>query len=388
MIVVDASGVPAGPSGVRTRLRGLYEAYARIPDAPAVTVGIAAESRLFEGCASVASSSAVAVAEVPAAPSPLRRVFRSGTDVEWFGETMRQRGVTDRAQLWHAENLPGSGPRGVPVLMTLHDLRWFRPRREVGGGVIHYGARALGARMLQRRWARSWAGVVTVSEASQRQIVTRLGVPEEQVFVVANARWNAGLAGVPPLDDAARRARLGAMDPSLTQRAYYLAVGHLERRKGLERALAAIAGVSDDALLVLVGTGRDRRWLEREIARNGVSERVRTLGRRSDEEVANLIDGARALLFPSHVEGFGFPVFEAIQRGCPVVCSPLACLNDVRSPAVRRVDPGGWSGALQVGEAEWTALRDEARVLAEQSTEFDWNRSARELVRVYRRWLE
>ena len=62
MIVVDAAAVPDRPSGERTRLRGLYGAYARLDGAPPVTVFVARGSRLFDGVE--CSSSVLRLTEV------------------------------------------------------------------------------------------------------------------------------------------------------------------------------------------------------------------------------------------------------------------------------------------------------------------------------------
>jgi len=43
---------------------------------------------------------------------------------------------------------------------------------------------------------------------------------------------------------------------------------------------------------------------------------------------------AEALLFVSQYEGFGMPLLEAMQQGCPVICAPLAAIPEVVGEAV------------------------------------------------------
>jgi glycosyltransferase involved in cell wall biosynthesis len=68
--------------------------------------------------------------------------------------------------------------------------------------------------------------------------------------------------------------------------------------------------------------------------------RGRTLfehGNLPDAGVAALLDGARALLFPSHAEGFGLPLAEALARGVPVIASDLPAFREIAPP-----DADGW----------------------------------------------
>jgi len=58
-------------------------------------------------------------------------------------------------------------------------------------------------------------------------------------------------------------------------------------------------------------------------------EGVELAGRVDDDELAALLQGARALVFPSLYEGFGLPVVEAQALGCPVIASTSASIPEV-----------------------------------------------------------
>lgn len=53
----------------------------------------------------------------------------------------------------------------------------------------------------------------------------------------------------------------------------------------------------------------------------------------SDEELATLLAGARALLFPSHVEGFGMPLMEAYAVSIPVIASDIGVFREIAGDA-------------------------------------------------------
>jgi glycosyltransferase involved in cell wall biosynthesis len=118
------------------------------------------------------------------------------------------------------------------------------------------------------------------------------------------------------------------------ERPHFVIVGTIEARKNHElllhvwKRLAAARG--DVPLLVIIG---QRGWeaqsatamLDRDPDLHG---HVIEMGRCSDEDLAAIVAGARALLMPSFAEGFGLPVAEALQLGTPVIASDLAVFRE------------------------------------------------------------
>jgi glycosyltransferase involved in cell wall biosynthesis len=63
--------------------------------------------------------------------------------------------------------------------------------------------------------------------------------------------------------------------------------------------------------------------------RLGLGDRVREVVRPDNATLEALYAGARALVFPSRWEGFGWPIIEAQACGCPVVCGNGSALPEV-----------------------------------------------------------
>jgi glycosyltransferase involved in cell wall biosynthesis len=59
----------------------------------------------------------------------------------------------------------------------------------------------------------------------------------------------------------------------------------------------------------------------------------------SDRELEALLAGAKALIFPSLYEGFGMPVLEAMEAGCPVLASDTTSLPEIGGNAYFAFDP-------------------------------------------------
>lgn len=129
-------------------------------------------------------------------------------------------------------------------------------------------------------------------------------------------------------------------------RPYFVTLGTIEPRKNhllllhLWRDMAALHG-SDAPRLVIVGK---RGWenenvvdiLERCTALDGLVEEA---GQLPDRVVANLVRGARALLFPSFAEGYGLPLAEALALRVPTICSDLPALREVGGAVPDYLDP-------------------------------------------------
>jgi glycosyltransferase involved in cell wall biosynthesis len=142
-----------------------------------------------------------------------------------------------------------------------------------------------------------------------------------------------------------------------SDRPYFLVIGTIEARKNhllllhvWERLVTRMGQQAPQ--LILVG---QRGWeaddvfalLDRSPRLQG---HVIELGRCSDARMWALIDGARALLMPSLVEGFGIPVIEALQRGTPVIASDLPVFREIAGNIPLYLDPldgQHWEAAIR-----------------------------------------
>ena len=135
-------------------------------------------------------------------------------------------------------------------------------------------------------------------------------------------------------DEDVLRARLSSCLPELPKllenaipvfcEKIVLFVGRLVGLKNLHRLLEAFAILPEDTSLVVVGDGEERAPLEEDARRVGVASRTVFAGRFEAPELYLWYQAADVLVLPSTYESFGAVVGEALQTGCPVVCSELA----------------------------------------------------------------
>jgi glycosyltransferase involved in cell wall biosynthesis len=231
--------------------------------------------------------------------------------------------------------------------------------------------------------ARASVLVLADSQATQRDLMRYYGLAADRIAVVYPGRDETLAPVTEPASLAAIRARYDLHQP------YLLYVGTLHPRKNLVRLVQAYArllsqptGRDTAPLLVLAG---QKGWLYAEIndevRRLGLGERVRLTGFVPEEDLAALLSGALAFVFPSLYEGFGLPVVEAMACGTPVVCSQTSSLPEVAGDAallVDPLDPEDLAGALLRIVGDEGLRRELVQRGFQQARQFSWRRCARE----------
>lgn len=149
----------------------------------------------------------------------------------------------------------------------------------------------------------------------------------------------------------------------------------------LLRACVILAERGRTEHLVLTGMlsqrGETLRKLTGEL---GLSDRVHFLGCVSQEQLIRLYRTAELMAFPSRFEGFGLPLVEAMQLGCPVVASKADGVEETAGDAAIFCDddPHAWAETLSTILDDADMRADLRRRGHERTAHFDWNRCAAE----------
>ncbi|WP_170849983.1 MULTISPECIES: glycosyltransferase family 1 protein [unclassified Beijerinckia] len=190
--------------------------------------------------------------------------------------------------------------------------------------------------------------IVTISEFSRSEIARIFAVDKESILnTYLSASTEATIAAAP--EDEIEK--FVAASAGLQLRNYLLFVGAIEPRKNVERMIDAYLKSATTLPLVVCSSSG---WLNEEtITRldflsrsldgtsrmNGGGKRIIRINKAKDADIARLIRGARAVVFPSLYEGFGLPVLEAMQLGTPVITSNTASMAEIAADAAILVDP-------------------------------------------------
>ncbi len=271
-------------------------------------------------------------------------------------------------------------PCDVPTIATLHDLSvLLYPQWHPASRVARY-------EQSFRQGLDGCSHILTDTAAVRREIIQHLGVAAEKV-TAAPLGINPAMRPLPESDVAARLRTL-----NLPPR-YLLCVGTLEPRKNqlmLLRAYVALPATVRERypLLLVGGLGWRTEELVTYLHDDARPRGVVHLGYLPDADLPILYNGARALLFPSFYEGFGWPPLEMQACGGAVLASTADALREILagSPA-HLLDPNdqdGWYAALLrvcTDDDWWQSLRVRAEASASRYT---WERCAVRTLDVYR----
>lgn len=268
---------------------------------------------------------------------------------------------------------------GASVL-TVHDLSWIRYPD------MHPIERVRAMDKYFEPGLSRATRIITDSAFVKRELMDVFGVSSDIIHPVLLGAESS----FQPLEAVGTLRVLEAQ--GLTHGSYWLAVGTLEPRKNLQLALKAFMRLHSSARkacpMVLVGM---KGWntdpllaLLNPLIETG---EVKLLGYLSRQDLATVVAGAKALVYPSVYEGFGLPPLEAMCAGVPVIACNVASLPEVVGDAGILLDPNDVDGLTTQLERllDDATLRNQlAQRALLRSKRFSWEQCADETVGVYK----
>jgi len=237
--------------------------------------------------------------------------------------------------------------------------------------------------------------LIASTEDERNDLIDLYGADSERVVVVP---LGVDLSTFQPIERAEARRKIGYGPERLL-----LFVGRLERLKGVDVAIRALALLRDRAhddvrLLILGEDSKEGEESEKErlkaiASAEGVRDRVDFLGSVAHHELPYFYSAAEMLVMPSYSESFGLVGLEAQACGRPVVGSDVSGLrsvirDDVSGYLIDGHDPATY--AERIGRlldnpelARQMGLR--GRLLAQR---FSWTRTADRLETLFDRVVE
>ncbi len=253
--------------------------------------------------------------------------------------------------VFHAPWIDGVRVRSPhPQVVTLHDLVPLKRHSEYLRTGMRFRLRYLGVQRAER--------IIVPTEAVALDAIDHLDLDRERIAVIPEAAA-ASMRPAAPERVADVRARFALPED------YLVWVGGLEHPDPRKR-VAALADTPRDVPLVLVGP--TRQWAHE-------LPDVTLTGLVSDDDLAAIYTGARALVCPSDDEGFGLPTVEALACGTPVVACDVPALREVLADRATFVASDDLPGLVAAASA--------ARRPAPQPLSWSWDDAARATWEVY-----
>lgn len=359
LVLFDATSVPADRGGVGRYVEGLLGALNAM-DANMVVVAQRSDheryTRLLPNATIIPGPSAIA-------HRPAR--------LAWEQTGLPMLGAQVGAQVLHSPFYTCPLRSGCPVTVTVHDATFFTEPE-------HYDkSRRTFFRSAIKTSLRRAARVIVPSKATRDELIRLLDADPTRIDVAYHGVDPAAFHA-PSDDDKARvRARLG-----LGTTPYVAFLGVKEPRTNVPNLIRGwVMAVRDleapPALVIAGGSGHDD---EIDQAAGEVPANLRLLrpGYLRFADLPGYLGGALVAAYPSHGEGFGLPILEAMACGAPVLTTPRLSLPEVGGEAVAYTGESPREiardlGALLADQPRRAAL---AQAGADRAKEFTWESSA------------
>ena len=357
-VLVDATAVPADRGGVGRYVDGLIPALAKAGADLAVVCQRADAERYQRMAPEV---------EIVAGPAA---IAHRPARLAWEQTGLPLVAQQVRAEVVHSPHYTMPLRVGHPVVVTIHDATFFTQPDQ------HTAVKGTFFRSATRTALRRAARVIVPSKATRDELVRVLDADPTKIDVAYHG-VDPEIFHVPTEADKARvAARLGV-------RGRYVAfLGVLEPRKNVPNLIrgwvSAVHWRDDPPALVLAGGSGWDEEVDAAIAEVPAHLRVVRPGYLRFADLPGYLGGATVVAFPSHGEGFGLPVLEAMACGAPVLTTHRLSLPEVGGDAVAYTEPGADDIAAALsGLLDDAARRQQlASAALARAREFTWATSA------------
>ena len=224
--------------------------------------------------------------------------------------------------------------------------------------------------------------IITISEFTKARLKHHFPDLKSEIIVTP----------IPPANDSVQKTKLtgNLLSKGLSEKGYILYLGTIEPRKNLETLVAAYAALDPSARadypLVLAG---GKGWKDESILAAVADQRSKGAniimpGYVSDAEKSALYANATCFVLPSHYEGFGMPLLEAMRYGLPVAASDIPVFHEVGGDAVEYFDKDDYR---DIADKISAVLKDERlreKLISraeDRSRTFSWEENADKVYR-------
>lgn len=204
-----------------------------------------------------------------------------------------------------------------PFVLTVHDMT-----HEIFQDIFPLSAKV---RKQKKKLIQQASQIIAISKNTKRDLLQHYDLQPEKVHVVY-----LGPSHLP----------VAQINLKLPKR-FLLFVGNRGQYKNFTNFLRAAAQhLKRDTSLQIISVGGGKFSTEEKhiIESLGIANQLQQMTI-SDQVLQKLYQKALAFVYPSLYEGFGLPILEAFQTGCPVACSQASCFPEIAQDAALYFDP-------------------------------------------------
>ena len=268
-------------------------------------------------------------------------------------------------------------------VITLYDLTFLRYPEYVDRVVANYTPRV--------KQCLQWTDlVITISESTKQDAINYLQISPEKIHVTPLAsRYYPNYLSVEKQEQIKQSCEYNFNQP------YILFISTIEPRKNITALITAFNYLKQkykiEHNLVLIGKkGWRYEPIFQAIAESTYQNYIYHLDYLSDDLVALFYTLAEVFVYPSHYEGFGLPVLEAMKLGTPVITANSSSLPEVVGDAGLLINP---DDPIELAEAilqviSNSQLQQDLIIKGQKRAEkFSWHKTAKETLKAYSKIL-
>jgi len=268
-------------------------------------------------------------------------------------------------------------------VITIHDLTLTHFKGEKSNPIKQFFYKLIIGSAIK-----SSDSIIAISEFTKQEILKNYSVSEEKISVIYEGFH-------PQFRKIGNKSLIKETISGYNiTKPYIIYIGQQRPHKNLVRLVNAFSQVRQKGLdyqLVLVGKKNPKyEQLNLEIKKQKLTQDVIFTGFAEDKELPKLINGARLLVMPSLMEGFGLPVLEGLACDVPVAASRISSLPEVGGQAVNYFDPYDSKDMAKIIYNTLTDKNLRTKLLdksANQLKKFSWSNMADQVKQLYESFL-
>lgn len=271
--------------------------------------------------------------------------------------------------------------RGIPLVLTLHDIIFLEPRDKRNKS-LYQNMGWLYRRLVVPRILDKCRKIITVSEFERDNIMKKLGLPDDTVVRIYNG-YNEWFRQGTDKSDVYRKYT--------DSKGYFFFLGNTDPKKNSERTLLAYAGYLKRSAIKrkLIVADLNPEYIDGILGANGcdhAAEYIVSPGYIVNTDLPYIYGNAFAFLYTSLRESFGIPLLEAMACGTPVIAGNRSSLPEIAGDYPALVNPESVEDMTEMmlkmeNEPDFC---DRLRQAGLQRVElFSWKKTAAELLALY-----
>jgi glycosyltransferase involved in cell wall biosynthesis len=168
--------------------------------------------------------------------------------------------------------------------------------------------------------------IVAISESTKADLVNLYGTHESKINVIYQA--------------ANTYFKPAKIIKPLKERDYFLFVGSIIERKGVDKLISVYEQHPDLAQLKLIGGGGEyKQKMQSKVQSLNLEHKIEFVNQVSNLELLQYYQNAIATILISQYEGFGIPMIESLLCKTPVITSNISSLPEACGPGGILVNP-------------------------------------------------